>query len=131
MNTATAPLTTTSASTWSTRNKVGLGLLITYAVTNVPSVFFPAPDGEVGPPLAILVACTLLAVIGTVAGVLAWVRRSRAAARLGAISITLITISGLPALFVDVPAAIQALVAVSVVWTIAAIVLTFTGRRTA
>ena len=40
-----------------------------------------------------------------------------------------ITVTSLPAFFVDVPMFIKALVGVSVVWTVAAVVLMFSGDR--
>jgi hypothetical protein len=124
------PTSTTVA--WTTKNKVGLGLGIFYAVTNIPSVLFPAPSGDDGPPLAIMIICTVLGIIATVAGVMAWRTGSRAAARLTAASLIVITLTGLPVFFVDVPAALRVITAVSVVLQIAIVVLMFSPpRRTA
>ncbi|MCW2771670.1 MAG: hypothetical protein JWR27_3103, partial [Aeromicrobium sp.] len=58
-------------------------------------------------------------------GIMAWRRRNRAAARLTAASIVVITLTSLPAFFVDVPAAIKALTALAVVYTISTVVLMF------
>lgn len=114
---------------WTTLNKVGLALTILLAAGNITSVAGPTPEGEVGPPLAILAAGSALGVIGVAAGIIAWVKGSRAAARLAAITIVLCMLSALPAFFVPVPATVKALVAAVVVATVAAVVLTFTGRR--
>ena len=114
-----------------TRQKVGLVVCMLYCLTNIPSVLFPAPDGEEGPPLAILVVGSVLGVVGLVAAVLAW-RGNRVALRVAAGAMIVITLTGLPAFFVDVPMGIKALVGFSVVLTMLAVVLMFsTDRRPA
>jgi hypothetical protein len=126
----TTATTDTSTTTWSTKNKVGLGLAIFYALINLPSAFTPVPEGETGPPMAILVACTILAAVALVAGVMAWRTGSRPAARLTAASLIIITLTSLPAFFVDVPAAIKILVAAGVLLTVVFTVLIFSpGKR--
>ena len=106
--TTTAPTDTITRATWSTKNKVGLGLAIVYAITNLPSAFLPPPTGaEDGPPMAILVVCTVLSAVALVAGVVAWRNGSRPAARLTAASLIVVTLTSLPAFFVDVPAGHQ------------------------
>lgn len=123
-------MTTTAATTsWTTRNKVGLGLAVVYGVVNIPSVLTAPPEGEVGPPMSIMIVCSILGVVAAVAGVMAWRTRSRAAARLTAASVIIITLTSLPAFFVDVPAGIKALVAVSVLLTVAIVVLMFSPAR--
>lgn len=124
MSTATTP--------WSTKNKVGLGLAIFTGITNAPSVLFPTGDGEDGPPMAILIVCSVLGVVTTVAAIVAWRQRSRPAARLAAASIVVLTLTSLPAFFVDVPAGIKALSAAGVVLAVVTIVLMFsTSKRPA
>jgi hypothetical protein len=127
----TTATTDTSTTTWSTKNKVGLGLAIFYALVNLPSAVLPAPEGaEDGPPMAILVVCSVLAAVALVAGVMAWRTGSRPAARLTAASLIIITLTSLPAFFVDVPAAIKILVAAGVVLTVVFTVLIFSpGKR--
>jgi hypothetical protein len=120
-------LTTTAH--WTTKNKVGLGLAIFYGLTNIPSVLVPTDDGETGPPMGILVLCTVLGVVATVGGIIAWRRRSRPAARLTAASVVVITLTSLPAFFVDVPAGIKLLVAVGVLLTVVIVVLMFSPAR--
>jgi hypothetical protein len=125
------PTTTADARPrWSTKNKVGLALTGVYALGNLPSVFEAAPDGEVGPPLSIMVVCSIFSLVGLVAVVVAWRSGSRVAARLAAASIVVITLTSLPAFFVDVPAFVKALVAVSVIWTVGAVVLTLSPSPT-
>ncbi len=122
----------TSIAPWSTKNKVGLGLAIFYSITNIPSFLFSAGDGEVGPPLAVMILSSVLAVVATVAGVIAWRNGSRPAARLTAASIIVITLTSVPAFFVDVPAGVKAICAVGVVLTVVIVVLMFsTSKRQA
>jgi hypothetical protein len=123
-STALAP----SRATITSRQKVGLVICIVYSLANIPSALFPAPDGEEGPPLAILVVGSVLGVVGLVAAMMAW-RGSRVALRVAAGAIIVITLTGLPAFFVDVPMAIKALVGFSVLLTVLAVVLMFSGDR--
>ena len=64
--TTTAAADTTTRAPWSTKNKVGLGLALAYALVNLPSAFTPVPEGDAGPPMAILVVCTVLAAVALV-----------------------------------------------------------------
>jgi hypothetical protein len=111
-----------------TKQKIGLVLCGLYSLANVPSFLEAPPDGEEGPPMAILVVGTILGVIGLVATVLAW-RGNRVALRIAAGSIILVTLTGLPAFFVDVPMFVKALVGVSVLLTLVAVVLMFSDER--
>jgi Ca2+/Na+ antiporter len=112
-----------------TRNKVGLAIAGLISLTNVPSVFESQPDGEVGPPMTVLVLDTLLGVIGLVAVVVAWRTASRTALRVTAACLVIAAVTALPALFVDVPAFIKIAVAVFTVITMVALVLMFSGDR--
>ena len=78
--------------------------------------------------MAILVIGSVLGVISVVAAVLAW-RGHRAALRVTAGSMVLITLTGLPAFFVDVPMAIKALVGLSVIVTVVGVVLMLSSDR--
>ena len=128
-DTSTTP-TTAAPTVWSTRNKVGLGLAALYAITNLPSAFFPPDTGSSdGPPMAVLVVCSVLSAVALVAVVVAWRTGSRLAARLTAASLIVVTLTSLPAFFVDVPAAIKAIVAAGVVWTIVMVVLMFSPPK--
>ena len=111
-----------------TKQKVGLAIAALYSLTNIPSVLFETPEGQEGPPLAILAVGSILGVIGLVAAVWAW-RGNRVALRVAAGAIILVTLTALPAFFVDVPMAIKALVAFSVVLTLVAVVLMFSADR--
>jgi hypothetical protein len=109
-----------------TKQKVGLVLCGLFCLSSIPSVLESSPDGEEGPPMAILVIGTILGILGLVATVLAW-RGNRIALRVAAGSIIVIALTGLPAFFVDVPMFIKALVGVSVIVTVVAVVLMFSG----
>jgi hypothetical protein len=117
--------------TVTTKQKVGLVLAGLMCLGNLPSVFESAPDGDVGPPVGILVVDTVLAVIGLVALVPAW-RGNGAALRVVAGVLVVSALTGLPAFFVDVPSWVKAVTAASVLYTIATLVLMFsTARRPA
>jgi hypothetical protein len=110
------------------KQKAGLIICILYGLGNIPSALAPTPDGEEGPPLAILVIGSILGVVAVVAAVLAW-RGNRPALRVGAGAMIVMTLTGLPAFFVDVPMFVKALVGFSVVLTVVAVVLMFSGDR--
>lgn len=105
------------------RQQVGLVLAGLLSAANVPSVFFPTPDGQEGPPVAVLAISAVLGVIGLVAVVLAWRDGNPAAVRVAAGTLVLNLLTSLPAFFVDVSAGIKLLTGVGVLVTIAAIVL--------
>lgn len=114
-----------------TKQKVGIAIAGVYSLANIPG-FLGAPDpGVEGPPMAILVVGSVLGVIGLVASVMAW-RGNAVALRVAAGAIIVVTLTGLPAFFVDVPMFIKALVGFSVLLTVLAVVLMFsTDRRPA
>jgi hypothetical protein len=111
-----------------TKQKVGLVLCALYSLSNIPSFLEAAPDGDEGPPMAILVVGSILGVLGLVAAIMAW-RGSRVALRIAAGSMIVLTLTGLPAFFVDVPMFIKALVGFSVLLTVVTVVLMFSGDR--
>jgi hypothetical protein len=119
---------TPARSLTTTKQKVGLTIAGLYSLANIPS-FLGAPDpGQEGPPMAILVISSVLGVIGLVAAVMAW-RGNRVALRVAAGAIIVITLTGLPAFFVDVPMFVKTLVGFSVLLTVLAVVLMFSGQR--
>ena len=115
--------------TTTTKQKVGLVVAFVYALTNLPSALIPpTEEGQDGPPYAILVICSVLSLVAMVAAVMAW-RGNRPALRVCAGALIVITLTSLPAFFVDVPMWVKVLVAVSVVWTVVAVVLMLSGER--
>ena len=119
---------TASRSAVNTKQKVGLVLCGLYSLSNIPSVLETAPDGEQGPPFAILVVGTVLGVIGLVATVMAW-RGNRVALRVAAGAIIIVTLTGLPAFFVDVPMWVKAATGAGVIITVVTVVLMFSTDR--
>ncbi|MDQ0635046.1 hypothetical protein QFZ40_002955 [Arthrobacter pascens] len=116
--------------TTSKRQKVGLVLAGLYSALNILGVLFPTPEGQDGPPIGILIIDAVLGLVGLVAVIITWRTGNRAALRVAAGAIIIMTLTALPAFFVDVPAAIKLLVGVAVLITIAAVVLMFSpGRR--
>ena len=119
---------TPASSLTTTKQKVGLAIAGLYSLANIPG-FLGAPDpGQEGPPMAILIVGSVLGAIGLVAVVMAW-RGNRVALRVAAGAIIVITLTGLPAFFVDVPMIVKALVGFSVLLTLLAVVLMFSGDR--
>jgi hypothetical protein len=113
----------------STRNKIGLALAGVLSLSNVPSVLEPTPGGEVGPPFTVMLADTVLGVIGVVAVIVAWRTGSRTAVRVTAACLVISLVTSLPALFVDVPAVVKILVAAFTIITLTTLVLMFSGDR--
>src|SRR4051812_17345168 len=91
--TMTSTTVAPTRATLTSKQKAGLGLCILFSVANLPSVFESAPDGEAGPPFAILLVGTVLAVLGIVAGVMAW-RGNPVAMRIAAGAIIVMTLEG-------------------------------------
>jgi hypothetical protein len=112
----------------STRQKVGLVLAALINLTAIPSVLFPTPDGDEGPPMAVLVVTTILGLIGLVAVVLAW-RGNKLALRVAAASLIVQALLAIPAFFADIPAGIKLAAGASVLVTIIAVVLMFSPAR--
>lgn len=115
--------------TISGRQKAGLIIAGLLSLGNSTSAFFPTPEGEEGPPYAILVLGTVLGVIGLVAVVIAWRTGKQAAFRVAAGCLVINAISALPAFFVDVPAGLKLFVAVGLIVNVLAIVLMFSSAR--
>lgn len=111
------------------RQKAGLVIAGLLSLGNVTSVFFPTPEGQEGPPFAVLVLGTILGVVGLVAVVVAWRTGNQAAFRVAAGALVITAITALPAFFVDVPAGLKLLVAVSIAVTVLSIVLMFSSAR--
>jgi hypothetical protein len=111
-----------------TKQKIGLVLCAVYSLVNIPSALVGTPEGETGPPLGILVIGSILGVIGLVASIVAW-RGNRIALRVAAGAIIIVTLTALPAFFVDVPMFVKALVGFSVLLTVVTVVLMFSGDR--
>ncbi len=131
MSATVTPVGTVTRQRPGTRAKVGLGIAIVGGLMNLPSVLTPTPEGETGPPFAILLMSTALGLVTIVAAVWAWRTGSRPAIRVAAASLIVNTVGGLPGLFVDIPAVLKVATAVVTLLTVAAVVLMFSRPRPA
>jgi hypothetical protein len=111
-------------------NKTGLVIAILLGLADLTAPFQPTPDdAEEGPPFAILVIDSVLGLITVIAAVVAWRTAKRGAVRVVAGARIISMVTALPAFFVDVPAAVQVLVGLFVVVTIACVVMMLTPSR--
>ena len=117
------------ASFWSGANKAGLVLLAVAAAINL--VPMPTPEGEGGPPVAVLIAAAVLGLIALIAVVIAWSRNSRKAA-LVAVGVSILNaLLAVPAFYEPgIPTWLRALAGVFVAWTAVAVALTLKPNRT-
>ena len=112
-----------------TRTRVGLVLAVVLGLADVVSTFFPTPDGEVGPPLAIVILGGVIGLATLAAVAVAWRSGRRGALRIVAGTRVLSAITALPAFFVDVPPWLKLVVAVLVVLTVVCVVLVLSPAR--
>ena len=119
------------APTVTARTRTGLVLAAVLGVADVVSAFFPTPDGEVGPPLSIVLLGGLLGLVTLAAAAVAWRTGRRGALRVVAGTRVLSAVAALPAFFVDVPAWLKLVVAVGVVLTVVCVVLVLSPARRA
>lgn len=114
-----------------TRQRVGLALAFALSAANIASIASPTPEGETGPPFVVLAVSSLLGLVGVVGSVLAWRSGNRKVLRVVAGAVVVMALLATPAFFVSVPAAVKALVGVTVLLTIAAVVLMLSARQDA
>ncbi|MCH1864985.1 hypothetical protein [Nocardioides sp. CFH 31398] len=106
------------------------GLVVGGLFCALMAVPMSPPDGETGPPLAIIVLVCALGVVGLVAAVLAWRTRAPVWRRVLAGVLLVNAVSALPAFFVPgVPLLFVVYGAVTEVLTVLVVVLLFSGRR--
>jgi hypothetical protein len=110
-------------------NKAGLIIAVVLALLDLSAPFQPTPDGQDGPPYAILIIDAVLGLVTVVAAVIAWRTARRGAIRIAAGARIISLVTALPAFFVDVPAALQALVGLFAVLTVAAVAMMLTPAR--
>jgi divalent metal cation (Fe/Co/Zn/Cd) transporter len=118
-------MTTTGRPTRTTAQlRTGLALSAFLGLINIPFLFVPTPDGQDGPPTAVLVLSALIGLVSVVCAVVAWRSGNRLAIRINAAALLINALTSLPAFFVDVDAWIKVGAAVSVILTVVALVLT-------
>ena len=113
----------------STKNKVGLVIAGLLGIGDITAILFPTPEGEVGPPIGILILGSICGVITVIAVVIAWTKASRGAIRVAAGARIVSMLTALPAFFVDVPAGVKILVTGFVIATFVSVVLMLSPAR--
>jgi hypothetical protein len=115
--------------TFSKLNKAGFVLAAVLGVLDLSAPSQPTPDGEAGPPFAILLIDCLLGLITIVAVVIAWRTGRRGAARIAAGARIVSMVTALPAFFAGVPAGLLLVVSLLVVLTITCVALMLLPSR--
>lgn len=122
--------TSARATGTSTQVRAGLALSAFIGLVNIPFAFAPTPDGQEGPPMAVLVLSAILGLVSVVCAVVAWRSGNRLAIRINAAALLINALTSVPAFFVDVDAWIKAAAAGAVLLTIVALVLTLRREPT-
>jgi len=124
-------MTTTGRPTRTTAQlRTGLALSAFLGLINLPFLFVSGPDGQDSPPRAVLVLSALIGLVSVVCAVVAWRSGNRLAIRINAAALLVNALTSLPAFFVDIDAWIKVGAAVSVILTVAALVLTLRREPT-
>lgn len=113
------------------RQRAGLALAALLSVGNIVSVGSPTPEGEVGPPMVVLVLGAALGVVGLVATVLAWRSGDRRLLRVVCATVAVSALIAVPGFFVPIPPAVKMLVGTVVLASLLACVLVLSPSRTA
>ena len=116
---ATRPTTSTSSQV-----RAGLAISAFLGILNIPFLFAPTPDGQEGPPIAVLVLSAVLGLVSVVCAAVAWRSGNRVAIRINAAALLINALTSVPAFFVDVDAWIKVAAAAATLLTVAALVLT-------
>ena len=123
---------TQGAVVFSRRNKAGFVLALLLGITDLPSVLQPTPEGEAGPPLAVLALSTICGLVTVVAVGFGWARQSWPAIRIGAGARIVSLLLAIPAFFVeDLTGWLRLAVSAFVLVTIVTVVLMLTPDRSA
>lgn len=110
-----------------TRNRIGLVLAGLLALTDLLSpLYVQTPEGEDGPPTAVLAVGVVLGLATLAALVPAWRTGSRPALRAVAGTRIVSAILALPAFFVDIPAGLLVFAAALFALTVVCVVLVLT-----
>lgn len=121
---------TETRSDYSPLNKIGFVIALLLGVLNVAALASPTPEGEVGPPLLILVIDAVLGVAIIVAVSIGWIKRRKAAIRAATVFLILGAVTALPAFAAQgVPPALVVAAAVYVLLTIVTIAFMLKSRR--
>jgi len=119
------------ATTWSTVNKVGLGMQFVYGLANISSIS-QGPGINTQEPLAVLLADTILGTLLVVAVIVALRSGNRSVASIASGTNVLITLIDVPVLFIEgMPAWAEPVIAASIVWTAVSVALTHRPNKVA
>ena len=111
-------------------NKIGFGLALLLAVIDLPSFLNSTPDGEPGPPFAVLILSSLCGLATIVAVVIGWRRLNWSAIRVAAGSRIVSALLAMPAFFVEgIEGWIRVVSAVFVLVTVVTVVLMLAPPR--
>lgn len=122
--------TTKGASVFTRKNKAGFVLAALLGLIDVPAFLGPTPQGEVGPPTAVLVLGTLCGLVTVAAVAYGWARHSWPAIRAAAGARVVSMLLAMPAFFVDgIPGTVRVATAAFVLLTIATVVLMLVPAR--
>lgn len=112
------------------KNKTGFVLAVLLGLADLPSLLGRTPDGEVGPPTAVLVLSTLCGLVTLAAVAYGWARQSWPAIRAAAGARVVSMLLAMPAFFVTgIPDAARIAVAGFVLLTIVTVVLMLVPGR--
>src|SRR3954447_26203629 len=117
-------MSTTSTTTTNGRFRIGLAVSAFLGLLNLPFLFAPAPDGDEGPPILVLVVSGILGLVCVVCAVIAWRSGNRLAVRINAAALIINALLSMPAFFVDIASWVKVGAAVAVLLTAVALVLT-------
>ena len=105
------------------RTKWGLALAVLLGLSNVPFLFAPTPDGQDGPPYAVLVLSAALGLASIATAAIAWKTGGRTAIRLTVACVIVNAVTTIPALFADVDPPVKVFGAIFVLASVASAVL--------
>ena len=112
-----------------TKNKIGLAIAAVLGLLDCIALAFPTPEGELGPPIGVLILSAICGVITLAAVVPAWRQGNRVAVRVAAGARIVSALTALPAFFVEVPPAVVILVSAFIALTVLSVVLMLTPAR--
>jgi hypothetical protein len=124
----------TTPSNLTVKNKIGLVLAGVFGLWDLagPVTSLGTDPHQPGPPLAVIIADSVIGLVTLIAVVWTWRTTTRVGARIVAGTRILSVLTALPAFFVSgVPAAVVTLVAVAVLLTIVTVVLVLSRPATA
>ena len=103
--------------------RTGLALSAILGLSNLPFLFLDINWGAEEPPFALLLLNAVIGMVSVVCAVMAWNTGNRRLIRLNAAALIINALLVVPGLFLDTTATIRVISAVTIVATVAAVVL--------